>query len=78
MNQTIVFVPGHMCDERLFSYQIKFFENKYNIITADLTKRDTVHQSALDILKNAPKSFILVGLLLQINFPLPLFLLKIL
>ena len=62
MNQTIVFVPGHMCDERLFSYQIKFFENKYNIITADLTKRDTVHQSALDILKNAPKSFILVGL----------------
>ena len=62
MDQTIVFVPGHMCDERLFSYQIKFFESKYNIITADLTKRDTVRQSALDILKNAPKSFILVGL----------------
>ena len=62
MNQTIIFVPGHMCDERLFSYQIEYFKNKFEIMVADLTKYESIHQSALDILKVAPKSFILVGL----------------
>ncbi len=62
MSQTIIFVPGHMCDERLFSHQIEYFKNKFEIMVADLTKHESIHQSALDILKVAPKSFILVGL----------------
>jgi len=62
MSQTIIFVPGHMCDERLFSHQIEYFKNEFEIIVADLTENESIHQSALDILKVAPKDFILVGL----------------
>ncbi|WP_075996698.1 alpha/beta fold hydrolase [Salaquimonas pukyongi] len=34
--ETILFIPGHMCDERLFAPQIAALKGRYNIVVAGL------------------------------------------
>ena len=34
--ETILFIPGHMCDERLFTPQIEALRDDYRIVVADL------------------------------------------
>ena len=60
--KTLVFVPGLLCDEALFSHQIEAFKDEYNIIVADITAYNNVEQMAQSVLANAPKKFILCAL----------------
>ena len=58
----IVFVPGHMCDERLFKPQIDHFSPSHEICVGKLTQSNSIENMAEIILRDAPKRFALVGL----------------
>ena len=61
MKESIVFIPGMMCDKRLFAPQIQNLSSKYKCLVADLTKNSSIEQYATDILEKAPERFILLG-----------------
>lgn len=61
--KSAVFLPGFMCDERLFAEQIKAL-SKQNIACsfADLTEACSIERMAEQVLKSAPKRFAAIGL----------------
>ena len=63
LKETLVMLPGMMCDERLFAPQISAFENKYDIIVPRLDKPASIEGMAQRILREvkAP-TFNLMGL----------------
>lgn len=59
----ILFLPGSMCDERLFAPQIKALSQQgYDCRTANLTRALTYEGMAANILATAPDNFALAGL----------------
>lgn len=58
----IVFLPGMMCDARLFGPQINAFSGKHPVMCHPLVGHDRVEALASQILSNAPESFALAGL----------------
>jgi pimeloyl-ACP methyl ester carboxylesterase len=58
----LVFLPGMMCDRRLFAPQIAAFNSGRAVSVGDITGRDTMKALAADVLKNAPARFALAGL----------------
>jgi pimeloyl-ACP methyl ester carboxylesterase len=59
----IVFLPGFMCDHRLFAPQIAALKRSgFTCQTGDLTDGDTYEKIAKNILEKAPATFALVGL----------------
>ncbi len=62
MNEPLVFLPGMMCDGRLFAPQISHFSSARAVMVAPLTGHDNFSDIANDILDNAPPKFALVGL----------------
>ncbi|WP_424833026.1 alpha/beta fold hydrolase [Ruegeria sp.] len=58
----VVFLPGMMCDVRLFGPQIKALSGIYPVMSFPLGHHDNIQTIATDILKNAPPSFALAGL----------------
>lgn len=60
--QTILFIPGLLCDEALFTHQIEAFKNEYNIMVADVTGYNSIEKMAQSVLANAPKKFIICAL----------------
>lgn len=62
MTQTIVFLPGMMCDARLFGPQVEHLRDRHKVQHCSLTGRNTVAALAQDVLSNAPQSFALAGL----------------
>ena len=58
----IIFLPGMMCDARLFGPQINALSGKRPVMTFPLSRHDRVLAMADDILKNAPPNFALAGL----------------
>ena len=54
-------VPGMMCDERIFSPQIEELSKNIEVTVADISNFSSVTELASDVLKNAPKSFSLLG-----------------
>ncbi|WP_299661713.1 alpha/beta fold hydrolase [uncultured Ruegeria sp.] len=58
----LIFLPGMMCDARLFGPQIDALSNKMPIMTFPLDQHDSVEAMAADILRNAPPSFAMAGL----------------
>jgi len=61
--KTVIFLPGFMCDDGLFSAQISACQNAgYQTITDDLSHSSTITGLAQNILKTAPEKFALVGL----------------
>ncbi len=61
--ETLVLVPGMMCDERLFGPQIAAFQQAYDIIVGDLTGADTIGGLASALLTAIPaERFNLAGL----------------
>jgi len=62
MTEPIVFLPGMMCDARLFAPQIALLSKDHPVVVMPLTDKETMHELAIDILDNAPPSFALVGL----------------
>jgi pimeloyl-ACP methyl ester carboxylesterase len=57
----LVMVPGMMCDERIFSPQIKSLSKKIEVTIADISGFSSVSELASDVLKKAPKKFSLLG-----------------
>ena len=64
MKETVIFIPGMMCDKRLFQSQIVEFEKSHNVLVADISHYFTIEESANSVLSLAGKNnrFSLVGL----------------
>lgn len=62
MTLPLVFVPGLMCDARLFAPQIAAFSAGRMVSVADIYHHDNVGDLAADLLSNAPPRFALCGL----------------
>ena len=62
MSEPLVFLPGMMCDARLFLPQIAAFSKKVPIFVMPLHGHDTIAGLARHILDKAPPKFSLVGL----------------
>ena len=62
MTETLLMLPGMMCDARLFEPQIAAVSSSYTVIAMPLTGKSTVAELAQDILQNAPPRFALLGL----------------
>ena len=56
----VVFLPGMMCDERLWSPQTR--DLRYPALHADTTRAETFTDMAAQVLDAAPRRFALVGL----------------
>lgn len=57
----IIFIPGMMCDTRLFAPQINMINNRV-VSIAPITNHDNIEDLASEVLDNAPPFFILAGL----------------
>jgi len=62
MKEPLLFLPGMMCDARLYGPQIDAFSYERPIMTAPINDHDTVEALASKILENAPQRFALAGL----------------
>lgn len=58
----LLFLPGMMCDARLFGPQIAAFSAQRTIIVAQICEQDTVQALAAAVLNDAPPRFALAGL----------------
>lgn len=62
-SRSVVFLPGFMCDARVFAPQItRLSDAGLDCRLGDLTRADTVDDMARDVLRDAPDRFALVGL----------------
>ncbi|MEM9841232.1 MAG: alpha/beta hydrolase [Pseudomonadota bacterium] len=60
---SIVFLPGFMCDARLFAPQIEVMQAAgYDCAVGDLSRACSIERLAKQVLDDAPKRFALVGL----------------
>ena len=57
----LVMIPGMMCDERVFSPQIKELGKDTKVQIADITRHSNMRDLAADILSQAPRKFCLAG-----------------
>lgn len=60
--ETLVLLPGMMCDERLFGPQIEAFGPHYDIVVGNLTGEASVERLAHRLLDRLPGRFNLLGL----------------
>ncbi|MEM6889606.1 MAG: alpha/beta fold hydrolase [Pseudomonadota bacterium] len=58
----LIFLPGMMCDARLFGPQIEALSCRMPIMSFPLSGHESVEDMATDILNNAPQGFALAGL----------------
>lgn len=62
MRQTLVLLPGLLCDAALWRHQIKALEDKVNIIVPHLTTRESMPDFARHVLEGVDGPFALAGL----------------
>lgn len=62
MKETILFMPGLLCTERLWSSQLAYFSDDYDCVVADMTKDDTLSGIVERALANMPERFSVAGL----------------
>lgn len=62
MPETLVLLPGMMCDERLFTPQIEHFSRSVDVLVPHYGMAITVTAMAQEVLKQAPEIFALGGL----------------
>ena len=62
MNYPLVFIPGMMCDSRLFLPQIIEFSKQYMICSIPVSSSDTIENISIEILRYLPTKFTLIGL----------------
>ncbi len=58
----LIFLPGMMCDARLFGPQFNALSGSRPVMTFPLSRHNNVQAMAHDILQNAPPDFALAGL----------------
>ncbi len=62
MNEPLLFIPGMMCDARLFLPQIVAFSGERAVHVANLSREESVEEMAQAVLDAAPERFALAGL----------------
>lgn len=62
MAEPLVFLPGMMCDARLFGPQLAALSTEFAVMTAPISSSDRIGEIATDVLENAPEKFALAGL----------------
>lgn len=62
LKETLLLLPGMMCDERLFAPQIEVFCNDYTVITGDIAGRSSISEMAQDQLAGVKGEINLLGL----------------
>ena len=62
MSEPLVFLPGMMCDARVFGPQLAEMSAEYSITVASMTMGDRVEEIASGLLDTLPRKFALVGL----------------
>ena len=58
----LILLPGTLCTDSLWRYQIEHLSDIAEIQVGDLTQNDTIREMAKSVLKNAPSQFSLAGL----------------
>jgi pimeloyl-ACP methyl ester carboxylesterase len=58
----VLFIPGMMLDQRMYSAQAAALSAGYRVVMADITRSDSIEALASDVLGDAPPRFALVGL----------------
>ncbi len=61
-NRPIIFLPGTLCDQRLFRHQVKYFNKDRDIYVANFNSCKTIKEMAEGVLKLTDGCFDLVGL----------------
>ena len=62
MKYPLVFIPGMMCDSRLFQPQINEFSKQYMVCATPASTADTIENISFEILRYLPTKFTLIGL----------------
>ena len=62
MTQSLVLLPGLLCDHRLWAGQLPALETASDVLVADLSRADTIAGIAEQVLARAPARFSLAGL----------------
>lgn len=62
MREPLVFLPGMMCDARLYTPQIAAFSGRHTMIFPSLAEGETIQEMAASALSDAPPRFALLGL----------------
>lgn len=62
MPTPLVFVPGLLCDERLWSHQVEYLSDVADPVVADVPTSDSIGGMARDVLLRSPETFALAGL----------------
>ncbi len=62
MKDPLVFLPGMMCDARLFGPQIAELSSEYTVCVAPVTQGERIEEIASDLLTQLPQRFALAGL----------------
>lgn len=61
-NDRLVLIPGTLCDDRLWSYQIEALSKIIEVKVADISQSDSIKEIANSILQQEPGGFSLAGL----------------
>jgi pimeloyl-ACP methyl ester carboxylesterase len=61
MRETVVLVPGLLCDAAVWEHQVAALSQSYDVIVPDLTRQDSIAAMASDILAEAPERFSIAG-----------------
>jgi len=59
--ESLVLIPGTLCDDRLWRHQVSGLEDLTEISVADITRQSTLAEMAADVLAHAPERFSLAG-----------------
>lgn len=62
MKEAVVFLPGMMCDARLFEPQIRAFSATYPVMVGPITHGQRIEEIASNLLMVLPQKFALAGL----------------
>jgi pimeloyl-ACP methyl ester carboxylesterase len=62
MKESVVFLPGMMCDARLFEPQIRAFSATHPVMVAPITHGQRIEEIASNLLTVLPQKFALAGL----------------
>ncbi|MEK4023932.1 alpha/beta fold hydrolase [Sporosarcina sp. FSL W7-1283] len=58
----LLLLPGTLCDDRLWQFQIQGLEDEVNITVGELSKQDSIEALADEILSKMPDKFAVAGL----------------
>ena len=62
MRYPLVFIPGMMCDSRLFQPQINEFSRQYVVCATPASSSNSIENNSFEILRYLPTKFTLIGL----------------